>query len=69
MEVNHALIEARNGEEALALLRAGESIPDVIFLDLNMPRINGIDFLKILKKEHDLTKTRQQLYFLKHVLI
>lgn len=51
MEVNHALIEARNGEEALALLRAGESIPDVIFLDLNMPRINGIDFLKILKKD------------------
>ena len=49
--VAHQLIKARDGEEALNLLQAGGSLPDVVFLDLNMPKINGIDFLKILKAD------------------
>jgi len=39
--------EAADGEEALTLLR--QSIPDVIFLDLLMPRLDGIEFLKRMK--------------------
>lgn len=36
-------ILARNGEEALQGLRAQNlSKPDLIFLDLNMPRTNGV---------------------------
>ena len=46
---NHRLIEARNGEEALAVLNTKEVIPDIILLDLNMPKLNGIEFLKIVK--------------------
>ncbi len=49
--VEQQLIKARDGEEALNLLQAGGSLPDVVFLDLNMPKINGIDFLKILKAD------------------
>lgn len=52
---NHRLIEARNGEEALAVLNTKEVIPDIILLDLNMPKLNGIEFLKIVKS-NDLTK-------------
>lgn len=52
---NHRLIEARNGEEALAVLNSKEVIPDIILLDLNMPKLNGIEFLKIVKS-NDLTK-------------
>lgn len=52
--VEHQLIKARDGEEALGLLQAGGSLPDVVFLDLNMPKINGIDFLKILKADERL---------------
>lgn len=51
LQVAHSLIEASNGEQALTILKEGAIIPDIIFLDLNMPRINGIDFLKILKED------------------
>ncbi len=40
---------ANNGEEALHLLRQAGWRPDFIFLDLNMPRINGKQFLEGIK--------------------
>lgn len=51
LELKHQLIEAQNGEDALEVLKSGEEHPDLIFLDLNMPKINGIEFLKILKND------------------
>lgn len=51
LEMHHTLIEATNGEEALAILKDNKVVPDIIFLDLNMPKINGIEFLKILKED------------------
>jgi CheY-like chemotaxis protein len=37
MNVKHKIVEANNGEEALAILKVKEIIPDIIILDLNMP--------------------------------
>ncbi len=51
LEMPHEIIEAKNGEEALGILRNHNSLPDLILLDLNMPRINGLEFLKILKND------------------
>jgi CheY-like chemotaxis protein len=44
-------IAANDGEEALLLLdTAGAKLPDYIFLDLNMPRLNGKQCLCEIKK-------------------
>jgi len=50
--LNHDIVEVRNGEEALRVLKFKDKLPDIILLDLNMPRINGIDFLRILKNDN-----------------
>jgi len=46
------LISYKSAEEALAWLNAmnGELPPDIIFLDLNMPNIDGFAFLESFKK-------------------
>lgn len=42
---------AKNGEEALHELESSaEQLPNLILVDLNMPKFNGIEFLKALKK-------------------
>lgn len=50
--LNHKIVEANNGEEALEILKIKETVPDIIILDLNMPKINGIEFLQILKNDN-----------------
>lgn len=54
---------ANNGEEALKKLRAeSKSIPDVIFLDLNMPCMDGKTCLKELKKDNLLKEIPVVIY-------
>jgi len=44
---------AINGKLAYENLKALTSIPDIIFLDLNMPIMNGYEFLMLLKKDKE----------------
>lgn len=50
--------EVKDGIEAIAHLRrcsnSGSALPDLILLDLNLPRMNGFDFLKEITKTEDL---------------
>ena len=54
LNMNHEVTEATNGEEALELLLNEKYYPDIILLDLNMPKINGIEFLEILKNNESI---------------
>lgn len=47
-------MEADSGDKALLQLREAEKLPDFIFLDVNMPRMNGYDCLKELKGDKKL---------------
>ena len=50
---NHTIVEAENGEIALEVLNRID-LPNLIVLDLNMPKVNGVEFLKILKSNGNL---------------
>lgn len=48
------LPDATDGEEALEMIR--NSRPDIILLDLNIPRVSGLEILEFLKKEEMQTR-------------
>ncbi len=48
-EEGFSVSTARNGEEALALLKQYNPLPDLIILDLMMPVLDGVSFRKLQK--------------------
>ncbi len=57
LHILNPLVRVSNGEEALVYLRdESKEKPCVILLDLNMPKMNGIEFLKIAKAEEKLKR-------------
>ncbi|MFC2110221.1 response regulator [Bacteroidota bacterium] len=51
LTLNHKVIEKNNGEEALDYLKSTTLVPDIILLDLNMPKMNGVEFLSVLRND------------------
>ena len=51
LNISNPLIVASDGEEAFTYLMDGENKrPEIVLLDLNMPKMNGIEFLKAAKR-------------------
>lgn len=52
LKVTNQLDVAGNGEEGLAHLKHPDTLePCIILLDLNMPRMGGLEFLAIIKQD------------------
>lgn len=62
MLTSSVCLEANGGVEALRQLRKAEQTPDFIFLDINMPRMDGRECLKELKKDAKLKSIAVIMY-------
>ncbi len=49
--IPHRLDLASDGEAALQNLRQRQSRPDIVLLDLNLPKVPGIEVLKAIKRD------------------
>ena len=54
LNLKHKITKATTADEAFEILKQSERFPDIILLDLNMPKINGIEFLSTLKSNDTL---------------
>jgi len=59
---SHTCLTTANGQEALHLLQTSETLPNFIFLDLNMPRMSGKQCLTQLKHSERLSKIPVIIY-------
>lgn len=63
VDLSITCIHASNGIEGVELLRCGNRLlPDFIFLDLNLPRLNGFQCLVEIKKDPNLLKVPVIIY-------
>jgi len=54
MHILNNLMVAKNGEDAIQILndkaRSTEASPDIALIDINMPKMNGLEFLSAVRK-------------------
>jgi CheY-like chemotaxis protein len=50
--LKNRVVVARNGEKALEMLENAIQLPDMILLDINLPKVDGIEVLTTIKNDH-----------------
>ena len=52
MKIMYKLQVVKNGEEAIRSLQEREkegNLPDIVLIDINMPKMNGLEFLQVVR--------------------
>jgi CheY-like chemotaxis protein len=52
MKIMYKLQVVKNGEEAIRSLQEREqesALPDIVLIDVNMPKMNGLEFLQVVR--------------------
>lgn len=52
----YKLTTANNGEEAIEVLEKADEnagLPDLVLLDINMPKMNGLEFLRLIREKEE----------------
>lgn len=52
MKIMYKLEVVKNGEEAVRTLQErekGGNLPDIVLIDINMPKMNGLEFLQVVR--------------------
>lgn len=62
LHVDMSLTTVGDGEQLMKFLDASEKLPDVLFLDLNMPRKTGVECLTQIKSKDRLAKLSVVVY-------
>lgn len=54
MHILNNMVVAKNGEDALRIIndkeRSPDAKPDIALIDINMPKMNGLEFLSVIRK-------------------
>ncbi len=58
----YTCLVADSTASALEILSDRQKIPDYIFLDINMPKMNGLECLKLIKNNKALNRIRVVMY-------
>jgi CheY-like chemotaxis protein len=58
LNIIYKMVVARNGEEAIDFLKGNheesiDKLPDVVLIDINMPRMNGLEFLSVIRSTEE----------------
>jgi two-component system chemotaxis response regulator CheY len=54
-EIGYEVCEAANGREALKVIEAEKTALTLVLTDWNMPEINGLDLLKLVRQDPQLS--------------